>query len=56
MTEFLDFFVYMWSRFLDLLGSVNVELYGYKVNILAVLFVILIIGFVISVFWKGAKT
>lgn len=56
MTAFFDFFVDMWTTLINLLSSVVFEFYGYQVNLMAIIFVVFVIGFVISMFWKGAKT
>lgn len=55
MTEFFDFFVSMFQQLFSLLGSVRFVLYGYEVTWLSVVFVFLVIGFVVGVFWKGAR-
>lgn len=56
MTQFFDFFITMWRSFFDLLSHVTFVLYGYQVNFLAIVFVLFIVGFMITAFWKGSKT
>lgn len=42
--------------FFNLLSNLTFELYGYQVNFLAIVFVLFIVGFMITAFWKGSKT
>lgn len=55
MTEALKFFVDVFRRVVDLLNDTTFELYSYDVSLGSVLMAFLVIGIVISVFWKGAK-
>ena len=56
MSQFFDFFITMWRSFFNLLSNLTFELYGYQVNFLAIVFVLFIVGFMITAFWKGSKT
>ena len=56
MTQFFNFFITMWQSLFNLLSNCTFELYGYQINFLAVVFVLFVIGFVITAFWKGSKT
>ena len=56
MTAFLDFFVEMWTTVISTLSAATFEFYGYQVNIFAILFVLFVVGFVITAFWRGSKT
>lgn len=56
MTAFLQFFSFMWQRIIFLFDSVKFDMFGYDVSLFGILFVLIIIGLLVSVFWKGAKT
>lgn len=56
MTQFFDFFITMCRSFFNLLSNLTFELYGYQINFLAIVFVLFIVGFMITAFWKGSKT
>lgn len=55
MTAFFEILVDFYNLIIDLLNSVKFELGGYEVSYAGVLFVFLVIAFVVSVFWRGAK-
>lgn len=55
MTAFINLFVDLWKQIINLLSNTAIELGGYTVSLFSVLLVMVIIGFVISVFWRGAK-
>lgn len=55
MTRFFDMFFSFWSKLLGLLDKYKFIIYGYEVSILGLLVAFIIIAFVISLFWKGAK-
>lgn len=55
MTDFFQLFVDYCTSIFASLDSVVFSMYGISVTPLSVIFCLLIVAFVISVFWKGAK-
>lgn len=55
MAEFFDFFVYIWRSVIHVLSLATFDFYGYRVNLMAILFVLMVVGFVITAFWRGSK-
>ena len=55
MTDFFLMIFNFMRKFLELLDSHYVELFGYDVSLLSLIFVFIVFGFVINVFWRGAK-
>lgn len=55
MTQFFNFFVNIWTTVINKISSYSFEFYGYQVNLFAILFVLFIVGFVITAFWRGSK-
>ena len=53
---FVDLFVSFFSQLFDFLSSMTFSVYGIPVNYGAVLFAVIVIGFVVSVYWKGARS
>lgn len=45
----------MIETIIDAMNTVSFELYGYPVRFFDVIIAFFIIGFVVSVFWRGAK-
>lgn len=55
MQEFFTQFLNWFKELTDLLSSVQFRLYGYNVNLLSIFIAFIVIGFIVSFFWKGAK-
>ena len=55
MSRFFDLFVDFVSSILLLLHGVRFDMFGFEVDFLSIILSFFIIGFVISLFWKGAK-
>ena len=56
MTSAFDFIISLFKQMVSFLESrVVFELYGFEVSYMGILFAFLVICFVISVFWKGAR-
>lgn len=53
---FLDSLISMLSQFVGFLSSMTISVYGIDVNYAAIIFAFIVIGFVISVYWKGARS
>lgn len=54
----VDFFALLgafWHAILGELADFHFSILGYDVDLLSVMVVFMIIGFVITIFWKGAK-
>lgn len=56
MTLFFEAFLGFMRDIILTFDQLKFELFGYKVSYFSILFVFLIIGFVINVFWRGART
>lgn len=56
MNEFFDFFFGMIDGILSLLKYPTFEIAGYGVRFFDIILGFFIIGFIISFFWRGAKT
>lgn len=56
MLEWIDVLVSFWEGIMNVLFSMQFEVGASTTSYGAMIIVGLIIGFVISVFWKGAKT
>lgn len=56
MTEFFVMFGNLWKSIIDTLSLCTFEINGFTVSLPAVWFALLVVGLVITVFWKGAKT
>ena len=56
MTVFLNFFIGMLEGVISVLKYPEFEMYGYSVRFIDVIIAFFIIGLVISIFWRGAKT
>lgn len=55
MTDFVVFFSNMMSSLVSVLDSAKFSLYGFDVSIIGIMVAIIVVGLVISVFWKGAR-
>ena len=53
---FLDSFISILSQFVGFLTSMTISVYGIEVNYAAIIFAFIVIGFVVSVYWKGARS
>lgn len=56
MDEFIRAFLGYIGDFWNLLNSFTFQVFGINVSWGAIIFASLVIGFVVSVFWKGAQT
>lgn len=55
MTKFIVSFFNFMTDLLMLLDDLTIELFGYQVSLLSLIFALIVFGFVINVFWRGAK-
>lgn len=56
MGQFFVMFVDFWKSIFALLGDTYLPIGNFSVSVLDIFYLFFIIGFVISVFWRGAKT
>ena len=56
MLEFVILIRDFWVDLIDLLNSIQLTVGAIKVPLGGLIFAFLVVGIVISVFWKGAKT
>lgn len=56
MFDFVILVKNFWQSIIDLFADHPLEFAGYKVSYFSLIFAFLVIGFVVSYFWKGAKT
>ena len=56
MTEFFEMFIVYISEFWFKLDEFGFEFFGFTVTLPSMIVSFLLIGLVISFFWKGAKT
>lgn len=56
MEQFFHMFVNLITSIWGVLGTVSFTVNGLPVTLSAILFAFLVVGIVINVFWKGAKT
>lgn len=56
MTEAITTIFQIFYVFMRSLDGLSFELYGFEVKFYDVVFVFLVIGMVISMFWKGARS
>ena len=56
MFEFIAMLSNLWKSIIALFDSHPINIAGYNVSLLSLIFAFLVIGFAISYFWKGAKT
>lgn len=56
MFEFFVLIKNFWLSVFALFDKYPLNIAGYKVSYLSLIFAFLVIGFAISYFWKGAKT
>lgn len=55
MSNFFDLFINFWRSLLLLLHGIKFNLFGYDVDFLSIVLSFFVIGFVVSLFWKGAR-
>lgn len=55
MTEFFKFFIDMISGIFTLLKYPTFEVWGYGVRFFDIILGFIIIGFVVGLYWRGAK-
>lgn len=56
MYLFIDMIAQFWRSLFDLLNSVVLDYAGIEVSLGALIFVPLVVGMVVTIFWKGSKT
>jgi hypothetical protein len=56
MQDFFELFISFISDIFGLLNRFSIQSFGYSASLGSILIAFLVIGFVISVFWKGART
>lgn len=55
--SFIDLMVGIISDFIGFMSSImTFSVYGIQVNFGAIVFAVIVIGFVVSVYWKGARS
>lgn len=55
MQAFFELFIGYCQRWLQLIDSYYMVIYGYRISILSILVAFLITSMIITVYWKGAK-
>lgn len=55
MLDFFDFLIGFWNAIIAVLNRYTFSIGSYDVTLAGVLFACLVISFVVTVFWKGAK-
>lgn len=56
MEKFFIMFANLWRSLLGLLDRVKFTVGGYTVSVYSLILAFLVLGIIIGVFWKGAKT
>lgn len=56
MGEFFELFGNFWKSIFNLLNQYSFDFNGISVSLSAIMFVFLVVGLVVTVFWRGAKT
>ena len=56
MTDFFTLLFGFFGDLIDALDSAVFEFFGANVSLAAVIFALLALGLIISIFWKGAQT
>ena len=56
LTDFFKLFIAFCARIISQLDKLRFDLFGHDVSYVAVIVVFFIMGFIINIFWKGAKT
>ena len=55
MFDFVEMIADLWKRIFSLFEQYSFDVSGYKVSYFTLIFGFLVIAFVISYFWKGAR-
>ena len=55
MTEAFDFIIARFAEAVDFLDSIYINPYGFTISLMDIFSALLILGFVVAVFWKGAR-
>lgn len=53
---FFEMLANLWQGIIAVFDSHPIQIWDYKVSVTSIYFAILVVGFVISVYWKGAKS
>lgn len=53
---YIDLFMFVVNGLIGFISSMTFSVYGIQVNYGAIVFAAIVIGFVISVYWKGARS
>lgn len=56
MGQFFGMVVDLWKSIIKLFDDRPLQIGDYQVSYFAIIFAILVISFVVSMFWKGAKS
>lgn len=56
MAQFFSMFAWFWGQIIGLFDTVILEADGIQASLTDILFALLVVGFVITVFWRGART
>ena len=56
MTDVFNFFIGMFEGVITVLRHPQFEMYGYSVCYFDIIVAFIIFGFIISLFWRGAKS
>lgn len=56
MGDFFEMVVDLWKKIFGVFDAHPLDILGYKVSLTYAIFAFIVIGFVISVYWKGAKS
>ena len=56
MLEFAELIASMWTKLLTVLDNITFQVGDITVSLPSLWFAMLVIGLVITVFWKGART
>jgi hypothetical protein len=56
MTDFFKLFIAFCGSIIVKLDALRFDFFGYSVSYVGLLVVFLVVGFVVNVFWKGAKS
>lgn len=56
MTQFFNMLGGFWKDLLQVLDKFSFDINGFSVSLPSVWFAFMVIGLVVTVFWKGAKT
>ncbi len=56
MYQFFEYMIYLMDSFIKFYQSFSFEIGGMTINYFSLILGFLVTGFVISVFWKGART